>query len=362
MASAKRMQRRYSGKVLLISDWPVIDHSIWLARGQGSDLLSAKRPCSDWSAASWRLVEGAYGRWLSFLARRQELNPSTSPGDRVTPSLIQSYVLDARTTNRPTSVEMHVSGLLRALSVLEPERDWSWLRGIAANLSRIAQSNGPMARKVIPIVELFQLGIEMMTDAVAVPDQSTIVGARFRDGLMISLLAARPVRLRNLTAIRINRELQARDNGYRLEFRSDETKGHRRIDLSLHPALTEYMELYLRQYRPLLCGGARLRINATDALWISDRGTVLSAAVITQNIAKRTLEGLGVIVRPHHFRRCFATSMAIEDPMHVRAASTILSHANIATTEKHYNRAKTLEAGRTFAKSIHYLGRSLRTK
>jgi integrase/recombinase XerD len=198
----------------------------------------------------------------------------------------------------------------------------------------------------------------IMNEATEDRHQTPITAARFRDGLTISLLAARPIRVRNLAAIRINHELRIEERGYRLEFMATETKGHRRIDLPLHPALTEYIDLYLRKYRPLLCDQASLA-ETGEALWVSARATVLSKEVVAQNIAKRTLEYLGVVVRPHQFRRCFATSIAIEDPVHVRAASAILGHADPSTTEKHYNRAKTLEAGRVYAKIIRYLSQSL---
>ena len=41
-----------------------------------------------------------------------------------------------------------------------------------------------------------------------------------------------------------------------------------------------------------------------------------------------------------------ATSLAIEDPLHVRAAAPILSHAALGTTERHYRQATALQAQR----------------
>ncbi len=46
------------------------------------------------------------------------------------------------------------------------------------------------------------------------------------------------------------------------------------------------------------------------------------------------------------FRDCAATSIALEDPTHVRIASQVLGHRHPATTERHYNLATSVEATR----------------
>jgi hypothetical protein len=50
--------------------------------------------------------------------------------------------------------------------------------------------------------------------------------------------------------------------------------------------------------------------------------------------------------------RCIATSIAIPDPKHVRMAATILGHNSFATTERHYNLARTLEASRRYGEAV----------
>jgi integrase/recombinase XerD len=40
--------------------------------------------------------------------------------------------------------------------------------------------------------------------------------------------------------------------------------------------------------------------------------------------------------------------IALEDPEYVRMAATILGHASFATTERHYNQARSVEAARHF--------------
>ncbi len=64
------------------------------------------------------------------------------------------------------------------------------------------------------------------------------VAAMFRDGLMIALLAARPVRLSNLASIDINRHLERLGEDYWLVFPSEEVKNRRHLEFPLPRSLT----------------------------------------------------------------------------------------------------------------------------
>ena len=57
------------------------------------------------------------------------------------------------------------------------------------------------------------------------------------------------------------------------------------------------------------------------------------------------------------FRDAAATAIAIFDPEHVLIIKAILGHATIATSEKHYNLARGLEAGRRYYQTIGGLRR-----
>jgi site-specific recombinase XerD len=63
-------------------------------------------------------------------------------------------------------------------------------------------------------------------------------------------------------------------------------------------------------------------------------------------ICKHTRKAFGTSLPPHWFRDAAATSIAIEDPMHVRDARHVLGHASLATTERHYNQACSIDASR----------------
>ena len=67
---------------------------------------------------------------------------------------------------------------------------------------------------------------------------------------------------------------------------------------------------------------------------------------IYDRITKLTLKSLGHTIHPHLFRDCAATSLAIEDPRHVRIAASLLGHRRFKTTERYYIQARNIEASR----------------
>jgi len=73
---------------------------------------------------------------------------------------------------------------------------------------------------------------------------------------------------------------------------------------------------------------------------------------IWQLIRNRTQAKFGKALTPHLFRHAAATSIAIEDPAHVRMSAAILGHSTLATTERYYNLATGLEALRRYQKTV----------
>jgi hypothetical protein len=94
------------------------------------------------------------------------------------------------------------------LQALAPEQDWSWLSQVQARLQRRATPSRDKRPRIVPAAELFALGRDLMAEAEAMPAADVVEAAlAFWDGLMISLLATRPLRQRNLLAIEIGRHL-----------------------------------------------------------------------------------------------------------------------------------------------------------
>ena len=172
---------------------------------------------------------------------------------------------------------------------------------------------------------------------------------QFRDGLIIALLATRPLRLKNLTGLALERSLVRRGEGWWIMIPPEETKTHEPIEAPWPEALNTALATYLNACRPILC---RLRNRWTrpvgTALWVSTHGSPMGERALYDVIVGRTKTAFGRSVNPHLFRDCAATSIAIEDPAHVRIASQILGHRSAATTEKYYNQAQAIDAARRY--------------
>ena len=172
---------------------------------------------------------------------------------------------------------------------------------------------------------------------------------QFRDGLIIAVLAARPLRLKNLTNLALERSLVRRGEGWWMMIPPEETKTHEPIEVPWPEALNTMLATYLDAYRPILC---RLRNRWTRpvgaALWVSTHGSPMCQMAVYDTIVGRTETAFGVSINPHLFRDCAATTIAIEDPEHVRIASQILGHRSVVTTERYYNQAQTIDAARRY--------------
>lgn len=183
------------------------------------------------------------------------------------------------------------------------------------------------------------------------PAQSTdrLRAMQFRDGLLIALLAARPLRLKNLTGLALERSLVRRGEGWWIMIPPEETKTHEPIEAPWPEALNTALATYLNACRPILC---RLRNRWTrpvgTALWVSTHGSPMGERALYDVIVSRTKTAFGRSVNPHLFRDCAATSIAIEDPEHVRMASQLLGHRSTSTTERYYNQAQTIDAARRY--------------
>ncbi len=105
-------------------------------------------------------------------------------------------------------------------------------------------------------------------------------------------------------------------------------------------------------------GSAKLHDGGGLYFEVNDRNSGRWVLRLTIN-GKRTRRGLGIVreterafglpVNPHLFRDCAATSIAIDDPTSVRMAASVLGHAGFGSTEKYYNLATGLEAGRAYS-------------
>jgi integrase len=255
-------------------------------------------------------------------------------------------------TLSPFSVSCRIQELGDALRVMAPDQDLKWIARAAGRLrSRAVPVKNKRARLQSP-KRLVALGVRLMTAAESevVTLESAIA---FRDGLTIAFLAYRPLRIRNLTMICYGQHLIHRADVWWIAFAGKEMKGRQPLEFPFPAELAPYLEKYLATYRPvLLTRDGKQAPASISQLWISRDSTALGSKTIGYHIRRHTRAEFGTELNPHLFRDCAATWIAIYDPEHVQIIAAILGHSTLATSERYYNQAHGLEAGRRYHRTI----------
>ena len=350
MAGSDRPQHRQGPgrRCLAVEDWPTPDRVAWASAIHAGDLLEPGGPAAHWSAASHRKTSSGYGRYLAWLQARGLLDFCCPPADRVTKELVAAYVDHLLAVNRGYTVLCRVQELYDAMRVMAPDRDWAWLRRIGSAIrSRTRPAKSKEGRVQAPD-RLANLGMELMAWAEAATDQTPLQRAvLFRDGLMIALLAYRPIRISDFAAMAIGRQLV--QQGCRYWLKVEETKTRRLLEVAIPAAIQPGLERYLQHHRVVLLTGANRRpAPKTDALWVSETATPMAVISIHNRFRRHTRAAFGVAVSPHLFRDSAATAIATDGPAHVRAIMPVLGHSRLATSETHYNHARSLDASRSY--------------
>ena len=239
--------------------------------------------------------------------------------------------------------------LLMLAQRVAPECDWSWLVDMKNRLCARARPSRDKTAKIRSSEDLFELGLSLMQSEEGFTCRYTPLAAeiRYRNGLLIALLAARPIRIKNLASLELGRHLTCVDDTYWLTLEAEDVKNRKHIEVPLPGSLTPYIDCYLRHQRPPLLGG-----TMSNRLWISSQGRPLSENVIRHHVTRVTEEAFGEAISPHLFRDCAATSVAIQDPEHVRISAAILGHHRLSTTQAYYDQSRMLEAGRTVQSAL----------
>jgi site-specific recombinase XerC len=331
--------------------WPAGDRTLWLAGiAPATNPFDARGAGAAWSPRSCRKTASGYGRYLTWLEAQGCLSHDVLPEARVTRERVSAYVHALSLTRAPYTLVCRIQELCDALRVLAPRGDRSWLLRLLANLAARAVPVRDKRPRLRAAGELKELGLALMEEAVTAVNENPIERAlKYRDGLMIALLAYRPIRVRAFSGLRIGQHLIRQDTGFMLKLSAADTKSRRPLEIALPDSLARAMTDYLEIHREvLLAAGQHTSGDVIDALWISKRGTAMTSRSVPGPIRKRTADAFGQPIPPHWFRDCTATTVALEDPKHVSDIRHLLDHTSRQTAERHYNQANGLEASRRF--------------
>jgi integrase/recombinase XerD len=176
---------------------------------------------------------------------------------------------------------------------------------------------------------------------------STDQATTYRDGLIIALLAAVPLRRRTIACLRLEQNLVKVGDAWSLQIDAIDNKSRRSLEFSLPAALNSRLDTYLQRFRPHL-----LESSMETSLWLSGRRRPMSPGAIYTAVRNRTKVAFGIPVNLHHFRSAAGSFWSMRDPANVIGVKDLLGHVGFDTTEKHYIAAQTRLAGRALAEVL----------
>jgi integrase/recombinase XerD len=341
--------------ILPLDQWPSSDQCLWLQCCDGQGPFGMDNRAFRWGTRRCKIVEDAYGRFLGWRKLLGDHEPVTDPAARITLDAVAAFIKHMDGSGLSSvSIGMQIGALCSIAQAFAPDADWSWLKRKYFRQKHRAIPSREKRTRVVPSAALYALGVDLMETATdgARHAQPFFAASQYRDGLIIALMAARPLRIRNFQDIELHRTLVFRSGTYRLVFGDDETKTGRPIDVDVPHPLTPYLDRYLGLHRTVLLNKRPAGTKQTTALWVSRSGQKMQEPAMRSHIERRTKTAFGHAINPHLFRDCAATSFATDDPAHVRCIAAILGHASLSTSEKHYNQATMLTAVRTFSSTI----------
>ena len=346
-----------------VTAWPEPDRVAWTAAFAPLELLDDKPNGAVLRLPTRNALETCYARFLIYVKVSDPEALVLPLEARATRDRVRAYVNELLEQLSVLTVYGYAVRLKRALQLLCPNAEWSWMDPMLRKLNKRARRAGhTRPRPVLSPNKLFAYGIALMkqAEAEAPPvdvrgdyargDEAVLRAELFRDGLCIAFLAARPLRLKNMLGLEISVNFLSAASGYAVDLTGAETKTHAPLAFPVPVRLVPFIRRYLETYRPLLAVGphgvAAGDTEQANALWLTRSGRRLPGDSFATMISNRTTQHFGVRLTPHRFRHCAATSIAENNPEDFHIIRIILGHTTGATAQKHYIEARNRQAFR----------------
>jgi len=337
-------------RTLRVHEWPTADRLAWEAACKPSHRLTKGGSASHLAPVSQEDIARRYGLFLGFLRLNGSLNPDAGAAAHVTPANVEAYT--ANLAGRVSSVTAWncIYKLRRAAQLIDPDKDFSWLREIENDLAFVMEPKSKFGRFVSPERSL-EAGLALIEEARNFTDADFKRARGIRNGLMLALLTLCPGRRKNFATLEIGKTFkQVRDRWWIIipasKTKSKQRPEERPVAIWLNP----YIELYLTEARPFLLGGAE---QETQMLWISSRTRrPMTIRKVGSLITQLTRETLGIPISPHLFRTAAVTALAEAKGDMPHLASALLGHTHPRVTEERYNRASSINAATVYAEII----------
>jgi integrase len=167
----------------------------------------------------------------------------------------------------------------------------------------------------------------------------------------LAILFGAPIRLANLRSLDRSRHFKpafsTKGPIMQLVIPAEEVKNNVALVFPLRPSVRAFIDLYLKEYQPLLCG------ERDSSFLFPGRGSrPKSENKLRDQIEKAVWNNLGIHVHPHLFRHIAALIFLSKYPGHYEEVRRLLGHKSIETTIRFYAGLETTAAVNRFNEII----------
>jgi integrase/recombinase XerD len=335
--------------------WPASDKRAWDDLFRDGNVLDGAGPARHWAPATRKTNGKHYAQWLGWLEFHGLLDDCADPWRRASPDRISAYARELMEGRAPRTVASSAIGLKCVLIRMAPEEDWRWLRDLTNRFDAWAPSARESDMPALTARHLFRAAIAYLERNTGISFAKAADRKAYRDTLMIALLIACPIRVRNLAMMEVARHLTWQGDDWHLRFGTEETKTSQPIHLILPSALNSPLNTYINEVRLKY-----RRASESRRLWMGAKQAPLAENTIYQNLMHQTRIVFGEAINPHAFRTIAATFFAETSPADALRARPLLGHRDAKTTERHYISANQIEASRKVSKAIEEIRRGSR--
>jgi integrase len=336
-------------RTLPLAEWPQADHAAWAKAQANGDIFNEGGTAAHWAPATRRTNLQHYGRWLGYLTWTGECDEAAAPADRVTREAVGRYNRHLEGLVAPRTRLSMLVGLKVMMQAMEPDRSWRWLQDAC---NRVQISAKPITDKRSRMRPTAEIVAAALAELGRLPEGPLSIKEAlvFRDALMLALMAARPLRKKNVTALELGRHLTRTEDNWLLTVAAAETKTRQPVTFDLPEVLLPWFERYLAEVRPLFP-----HAQESARLWLGKGGEMRDPNMVRHRITRLTERLFGTPINPHLLRDCAASSLAAVSPEMARAAAPLLGHRHFATTERYYIQADNLAASRRVSTILDHL-------
>ena len=324
--------------------WPQPDQNLWSGLFRKGHPLDEAGPLSHLSPVSITGMEVTWGHWLGWVSRERPDLLDLDPLTRAAPEVLQAWLASMEHLV-PATASFRINAVLRVLKTLAPPQSLETHRKLARHHQRVTDRTSSL-RKLGRIVNsglLVDAGVKHFQEHHASVASSIESARACRDAMMVTMLALMPMRRHAFANLELGRSLQRTPNGWRVVLDEVDLKSGKYWEASVPEPAARLLSQYVDLVRPRL-----MVIGAQDAgrLWLTKTGTPYAEGFLGVWIKQLTLSLIGIAIPPHFFRDCAATTMALSSANDARGIRALLGHASDRTSERHYNQASAIEAGR----------------